>query len=260
MGENRVLGAAADEMGACCLARMICRLYNVEVPLQVTYFGGGEKKPADSFDIGTLEESMQNHFDALSAKATQNTSNPLQVLCLTRGSNDADRAALLAKIKKNQAQHIPTVLIDVSEDPKLLSEMIMTDASVDICQLLGYSSWNTAANAIGLALSQGVARYAYLYAVDRVSPDANEGFLQALTFSYIKDISYKGLSPSLDGFLSNDSPCSATNILSRINSGKIITSFAPFDAKSHGRISVSNFRYPWNRTFEMCFDIHIAAG
>lgn len=260
MGENRVLGAAADEMGACCLARMICRLYNVEVPLQVTYFGGGEKKPADSFDIGTLEESMQNHFDALSAKATPNTSNPLQVLCLTQGSNDADRAALLAKIKKNQAQHIPTVLIDVSEDPKLLSEMIMTDASVDICQLLGYSSWNTAANAIGLALSQGIARYAYLSAVDRVSPDANEGFLQALTFSYIKDISYKGFSPSLDGFLSNDDPCSATNILSRINIGKIITSFAPFAAKSHSRVSVSNFRYPWNRTFEMCFDIHIAAG
>ncbi len=42
MGEKSVLGAAADEMGACCLARMICQLYGTEVPLQATYFGGGE--------------------------------------------------------------------------------------------------------------------------------------------------------------------------------------------------------------------------
>ncbi len=202
---------------------------------------------------------MQNHFDALSAKTAQNTPNALQVLCLTRGSDHADRAALLTQLRSNQENRIPTVLIDVSENPKLLSEMIMADTSVDLCRLLGYSSWNTAANAIGLALSQGVARYAYLCTVDRASQEANEGFLQALTFSYIKDISYKGFSTDLEELLGSKHSCSVTNILLRINSGKIITSFAPFAAKSHSPVSVSNFRYPWERTFEMCFDIHIAA-
>ena len=257
MGPNGVLGAATDEIAVCCLARMISQIYDVKVPLQVTYFGNGEKQPADSFDIGTLEESIQTHYDALSLKTANKETSPLQVLCLTRGSSDTDRASLLSQISDNQARHIPTVLIDVSEDPKQFAEGLLTAPTVDICQLLGYSSWNTAANAIGLALSQGVARYAYLSAVGNASQEANNGFLQALTFSYIKDISYKCFHPSLDGFASYKHPCSAESILKRINNGRIITS-ADYLLKQHSNVSVSNYHYPWNRTFEMCFDIHLS--
>ena len=172
---------------------------------------------------------------------------------------DTDRNALLGQLKDNQAKHIPTILIDVSENPEILSEKLLKDTAIDLTQLLGYSSWNTAANAIGLALSQGVARFAYLTAVNQSSQSANEGFLQGMTFSYIKDISYKSFHPSLDGFLSYDHPCSPANVLERINSGKIITSLKDFTVKSQGEVSLSNFRYPWNRTFEMCFDMHISA-
>lgn len=255
MGDAAVLGAATDEMAACCLARMITKLYGAEVPLQVTYFGGGEKQPADSFDIGTLEESVENHLAALDLKAGY-TARTLQVLCLTRGSDGNARTSLLAKLKALQFEGTPTVLIDVSEDPELLAEQILSDPDVDISRLLSYSSWNTAANAIGLALSQGVARYAYL-STGASSPEANEGFLKALTFSYIKDISYKAIHPSLEGFLTLKHPCSPENILARINSGKILAT-ADFAPVSHGAVSVSNFRHPWNRTFEMCFTIHIA--
>jgi hypothetical protein len=253
--ENSVLGAATDEIALCCLARMILHLYNTEVPLQITYFGGGENAPADSYDIGTLAESVQNHLDALSVNSAE---NGLQALCLTRGSSDADRTALLTNLKSNQAANIPTVLIDVSQDPKILAEQLLTDQEIDICRLLGYSSWNTAANAIGLALSQGVGRYAYLSAVDHASQAANEGFLQAMSFSYVKDISYKAVHPSLEGFSSFQHPCAPANILARLNSGKLITALNRFRSETHGRISVSDFRYPWDRTFEMCFDIRIS--
>jgi len=200
---------------------------------------------------------MQNHLDALSVK---NAENGLQVLCLTRGSGDTDRHSLLARLKENQAAHTPTVLIDVSEAPEVLAEMIIKDTSIDLCQLLGYSSWNTAANTIGLALSQGVGRYAYLSAVDRASQDANEGFLQAMTFSYVKDISYKAVHPDLDGFLSFTHPCAPANITARLSSGKVITALKPFRAEAQGRVSVSDFRYPWERTFEICFAIDISKG
>ncbi len=256
MGDAGVLGAAADEMGLCCLARMITELYNTEVPLRVTYFGGGEALPADGFDIGTLKESMDNHLSALSLTPGQD-SRALQVLCLTRGSGDAARNALLAQLKAFQAENIPTVLIDASEAPALLAEKMLADPIVDICRLLGYSGWNTAANAIGLALSNGVARYAYL-SMGASSREANEGFLKALTFSYLKDISYKALHPELNGFLSFQHPCSPKKILARINSGKILA--ADFSPVSHGAVSVSDFRYPWNRTFEMCFAITIASN
>ena len=255
LGQNSALGAATDELALCCLGRMISELYRVEVPLQIAYFGGGENAPADGYDIGTLAESMQNHLDALSVK---NAENGLQVLCLTRGSENTDRLSLLTQLKENQAAHTPTVLIDVSEAPEILAEMIIKDTSIDLCRLLGYSSWNTAANAIGLALSQGVGRYAYLAATDRASRAANEGFLQAMTFSYVKDISYKAVHPTLDGFLSFAHPCAPANIIERLSSGKVITALKPFRTEAQGRVSVSNFRYPWDRTFEMCFDIHIS--
>jgi len=255
LGQNGLLGAGTDEIALCCLARMILGLYHIQVPLQVTYFGGGEKAPADGYDIGTLEESMQKHLDIFPVKKAE---NGLQVLCLTRGSSDTDRRALLARLKANQSARIPTVLIDASEDPEILAQQFITDTSLDICQLLGYSSWNTAANAIGLALSQGVARYAYLSAVDCASQNANEGFLRAITFSYIKDISYKSIHPTLEEFLSFEHPCSPTNILQRLNRGKIINSLRDFSVISPGRISIANLRSPWDRTFEMCFDIYIS--
>jgi hypothetical protein len=194
----------------------------------------------------------------LDALSVNSTGNGLQALCLTRGSSDADCTALLTKLKSNQVANIPTVLIDVSEDPKILAEQLLTDREIDICRLLGYSSWNTAANAIGLALSQGVGRYAYLSAVDHGSQAANEGFLQAMSFSYVKDISYKAVHPSLEGFSSFQHPCAPANILARLNSGKLITSLNRFRSETHGRISLSDFRYPWDRTFEMCFDIRIS--
>ena len=138
--------------------------------------------------------------------------------------------------------------------------MLISDASVDLCRIFGYSSWNTASNAIGIALSLGVSRYAYLLSTDRSSPYATDGFLRSVTFSYIKDISYKCFHTELNGFMTDSYPCSAEEILSRINSGRVITSLNGYRAGSHAEISISNLRYPWNRTFEMTFDIKIKEG
>lgn len=255
LGERGALSAATDELGMCCLTRMIGEVYG-KVALTTTYFGSGADKPADGYDIGTLETSVENHLSALNVSMGENKEDALQVLCLTRGSDENDRKALIAQLKENQTKHIPTVLLDVSEDPGALSTRLMGDAEIDICQLLGYSSWNTAANAIGIALSQGVARYAYLQAVDVSAQTANEGFLKSMTFAYVKDISYKCFHPTLDGLLTDSYPCGVTQVLERINSGKLVYSLNGA-VQSHGAVSVENFRYPWNRTFEMTFDIEI---
>lgn len=254
-GENSVLGAATDEAAMCCLARMVSELYGAEVSVDVTYFGNGQNEPADSFDIGTLDESMRSHLDAIGAVSANGGAGSLNVLCLTRASKDAEREELLLRIKQNQANRIPTVLIDVSEAPEELAEMMIKDRDIDICRLLGYSSWNTASNAIGIALSQGISRYGYLLSVDSSSQYATDGFLRSVTFSYIKDISYKCFHADLDGFMNDNHPCSASEILGRINGGCVIVSLsAPF-AEPHAEISISNPRHPWSRSFEMTFDI-----
>ena len=38
----------------------------------------------------------------------------------------------------------------------------------------------------------------------------------------------------------------------------MITSLSPYTVSKHETVSVSNFRYPWERTFEMTFDVKVA--
>lgn len=258
MGERGALSAATDELGLCCLARMASEFYG-EVAVNVSYFGPGKDQPADGYDIGTLDESVQVHLSALSATQKEKGEEALQVLFLTYGSTNSHREELMEKLKENQKEHISTAVVDVSEQPQIFAEMLIGDDEIDLCQLLGYSSWNTAANAVGIALSQSVARYAYLRFAECSTVQANVGFLKSMTFSYIKDISYKCFCNSIEEMMHDTSPCAVDKVLERINNGSLITALNPYAVSSHEDVQVSGFRYPWNRQFEMSFDIKISA-
>ncbi len=256
MGERGVLSAATDELGLCCLSRMAAHFYG-GADVTLSYFGPGKDQPADGYDIGTLHESVQSHLSALSATQKEQSNDVLQVLFLTYGSTNAHREDLLYRLKKNQQEQIPTALVDVSDQPKILAEMLLDDNEIDLCRLLGYSSWNTAANAIGIALSQSTARYAYLHFAGVSTQQANGGFLEAMTFAYVKDISYKCYDNTIEGLMENSSACSLKRVLERMNSGVLITSLKEYTVAPHGEVAVLDFRYPWNRTFEMTFCIEV---
>lgn len=253
MGARGALSAAADELGMCCLARLACELYG-KVSLNVTYYGPGEHQPADAYDIGTLAQGVGAHLSALSVIECERA-DAVQVLLLTRGSTQAHREALLQQLLQNQKGNIPTVLIDVSEAPAILSEQLFADQSIDVCRLLGYSSWNTAANALGIALSQGVARHAYLQAVDISSRQATNGFLRSIAFAYVKDISYKCFAKNIDALYDNANSCTPQFVADRLGEGSILVSLTEPTAYPCVGVEFSNFRYPWDRTFEVTFDI-----
>ena len=256
MGSRGTLSAATDELGLCCLARMASDFYGA-AKVNLTYFGPGKDQPADGYDIGTLDENARMHLSALSVLPTEADREALQVLFLTYGSKNVHREELLQQLKANQSGQIPTAVIDVSEAPEILAELLIGDEEIDLCRLLGYSSWNTAANAMGIALSQSVARYAYLHSVETSSTQADAGFLKSMTFAYIKDISYKCFSNSLEDLVGSTSVCSAQKVIARINDGSVITSLKDYKVLSCCEVEVSDFRYPWNRTFEMTFCINI---
>ncbi len=255
IGDRGVLSAAADELGMCCLARMASMLYG-EVELCLNYYGPGKDLAADDFDIATLGENVQTHLVCLQAHETDSKTDGLQVLILTRESSYSDCTALLEQLKTNQQNNIPTVVLDVSGQADRLGAQLFA-GNIDVTQLLGYSSWNTAGNAMGIALSQGIARYAYLNSVKTSTAESDEGFLKTMTFSYIKDLSYKRFHYDINGIVTDNYTCSVSRVLGRINNGKLITSLQNYTEASHGRVSVSDFRYPWNRKFEMTFDIKV---
>ena len=108
-------------------------------------------------------------------------------------------------------------------------------------------------NAVGIAISNAAARYCYIYRSKNVTRDSDNAFLKTLTFSLIKDISYraKGIEN-----LSATGDFGPQTILARLNSGSILAGVNCLSG--HGRITVSNLRKPWNRNFEATFDISIA--
>ncbi len=257
MGDRGVLSAAADELGMCCLARMATDIYG-KVEVNLTYYGPGKDQAADEFDIGTLGSNIDTHLVCLNVTETQKEGEGLQVLILTRGSSSADRVNLMNQAESNLQNNIPTVLLDVTGQPAGLSSMIFHQYDFNVAELLGYSSWNTAGNAMGIALSQGVARYAYLSAVEESTEEANQGFLQSMAFAYVKDAFYKAHGGSVNTAGDKNRTCSVPTIMERINQSTILTALSPYTEKKHATVKVSNFRYPWDRTFEMTFDITVS--
>lgn len=251
-GENLTLFAGADELGLMGFAATATDVYGT-AKCKVTYFGEGKDWAADEFDTSTLANNVEKHFNSIGATMNSEDADALQVLVLTRSSNvNANADALIKQAIANINAGIPTCIIDASNNTNYLPEK-MLNYKYDIAKLLGYSNWNTVANATGIALSNAVARYVYIYNSSSVTEESNKGFVKSLTFSLIKDISYKrkGITD-----LNNTGAYGPATIVSRVNESQIMVADGNF--AEHGRVSVSNFRYPWNRSFEATFDITVA--
>ena len=249
-GDNLTLFAGADELGLMGIAAVATDVYG-EAECNVTYFGEGKDWSADSFDTSTLSDCIEKHFSSIGATLDSSDKNALQVLVLTRSNNTAKYAdELMKKAVDNISKGIPTCIIDASSTNRDLPYKVI-DSNYDIAKLLGYSNWNTVANATGISLSNAVARYVYIKN-GAVTEESNKAFLKTLTFSLIKDISYKckGITN-----LKDTSQYGPVKILNKINSSEILVGIGKYS--SHGAVSVSNFRYPWNRSFEATFDITV---
>ena len=249
--------AATDELGLMGITRIVSLLYG-GTNIKVTYYGGAEDYLADAFDFETLRTNVTTHISTLNCNLSE--SGELQVLVFTNANHQTAAAQLIAQAKSNIQNQIPTIIIDPTYGSgNRALENALVSADIDLMLFLGYSNWNTAGNAMGLALANGIARYLYLKNSSVVTKSSNEGFIQAMTFAYLKDISYKlyGYSinnPAAEGF------CSYSYLLDKINTSRIITGLAPYNTSTHGMVDCFDFRYPWNRSFEMTFDISIASG
>ena len=70
----------------------------------------------------------------------------------------------------------------------------------------------------------------------------------------MKDISYKYFGFAIERPDASGNG-SYSHILKMINNSSMITSLSPYKVTSHGNVKAENFRYPWDRTFEMVCDV-----
>ncbi|MBQ2325678.1 MAG: DUF4127 family protein [Clostridia bacterium] len=255
LGDNGVIYAGTDELGLMGITKIITKLYG-SPKVGVTYFGSSKGEIADEFDFAPLDYEIENHIKSLGCAVTDGGSGEIEVLVITRNAGNAQAIKLVDKAFELVESQKPVIIIDPnSKNADYLQKQLLT-RDFPLAMLLGYSNWNTAANSMGIALSNGISRYAYLANCSNVTNQSHRGFLEAMTFGYLKDISYKyyGFSienPTATGYGSYSA------IAEQINRSEMIVSLAPYTVSKHDKVSVDNFRYPWNRTFEMTFDVTV---
>ncbi len=250
----------------------------------VTYLGGTEDRPACEYDFQPLTEIMEEHlafFDLREAGAAE-----LQILVLTQPEDpdqmNAYRKRLIEALRDYRKAQRPTILIDASNGTYGTAVYEALTKDTELGYLTAYSGMLDMAIVTGTALSHGVARYAVLK--NGGGTDAcDRAWARTLADSILKDFCYKGVVRNeLLGYIRNDLGGDPNNfwapdldredLLQRLEEGmkketsaaiknlersRLITSLEPYAEKNWGGIALENYRFPWDRAFEIGMDIRL---
>ena len=252
----------------------------------VTYLGGTEDRPACEYDFQPLTEIMEEHlafFDLREADAAE-----LQILVLTQPEDpdqmNAYRKHLIEALRDYRKAQWPTILIDASNGTYGTAVYEALTKDTELGFLIAYSGMLDMAIVTGTALSHGAARYAVLR--NEENTDAmDRAWARTLADSVLKDFCYKGVvRNNLLSYIRNNLGGDANNfwfpeldredLLRRLEEGmkketaaaiknlersRLITSLEPYAEKSWGGIALENYRFPWDRAFEIGMDIRLGA-
>ncbi len=250
----------------------------------VTYLGGTEDQPACEYDFQPLTEIMEEHlafFDLREADTAE-----LQILVLTQPEDpdqmNAYRKHLIEALRDYRKAQRPAILIDASNGTYGTAVYEALTRDTELGYLTAYSGMLDMAIVTGTALSHGVARYAVLK--NGGGTDAcDRAWARTLADSILKDFCYKGVVRNeLLGYIRNDLGGDPNNfwapdldredLLQRLEEGmkketsaaiknlersRLITSLEPYAEKNWGGIALENYRFPWDRAFEIGMDIRL---
>ncbi len=253
----------------------------------VTYLGGTEDRPACEYDFQPLTEIMEEHlafFDLREADIAE-----LQILVLTQPEDpdqmNAYRKHLIEALRDYRKARRPAILIDASNGTYGTAVYEALTRDTELGYLTAYSGMLDMAIVTGTALSHGVARYAVLK--NGGGTDAcDRAWARTLADSILKDFCYKGVVRNeLLGYIRNDLGGDPNNfwapdldredLLQRLAEGmeketapvirnlersSFLSSISPdgeIDERHWGGIALENYRFPWDRAFEIGMDIRL---
>ena len=270
--------------------KAVARLYLDETDWQgysvnLQFFGGTEDLPACEYDFQPLAEIVLEHFeffDLLQGRAAQ-----LHVLVLTQPKEESLKQAyinlLLQTLEDRREYQQPTILIDASNGTYGTACYEALTKDTELGYLLAYSGMLDMAIVTGTALSHGAARYAVLK--NGENTDAmDRAWARTLADSVLKDFCYKGVvrndllayirndlggdpnnfwSPELDREdllrrLEEDMKKETAPVIRTLEQSRFLSSLEEEPEEKHwGGIALENYRFPWDRAFEIGMDIRL---
>ena len=271
--------------------KAIARLYLDETGWQgakvsVQYFGGTEDQPACDYDYQPLTTIMEEHFDFFDLTAADPGAAELRVLVLTQPADETQKdtyiQALIQELDGDAAQ-VPAILIDAGNGTYGTAFHEALTEKVQLGKLLSYAGFLDMAIVTGTALSHGVARYAALQS-GGVDTGMNRAWALTLADSVLKDFCYKNVvREDLIAYVRNDLGGNPDNfwqpaidleaVTARLESGMedatadvienlehsnfitALPSAQEYAQQGWGTVTLSNYRFPWDRAFEISMDI-----
>ncbi len=259
----------------------------------VRYFGGTEELPACAYDYKPLTEIVEEHFDFFDLTETTADESDLMLLVLTQPADEAKKTAyyeqLIKELKEQQENtQIPVVLIDAGNARYGTAFHKALTEEVELGWLLSYAGALDMAIVTGTALSHGVARYVRLSMDNEHKTQASErAFLRTVADSVLKDFCYRHvvraeitayardtLGGVADNFWNPEIDRTAllellerrmteetaavidnlerSNFINELPEGK-----GEYSERGWGGVALENYRYPWDRAFEISMDIQL---
>jgi len=253
----------------------------------VRYFGGREQEAACDYDYQPLEDIVQEHLSFFGLTTADADTADLQILVLTAPADENRKeaycTALIRAINENEERRRPTIVIDAANNSYGTAVHDQMTAQTHLGWLLAYSGFLDMAIVTGSALSNGVARYAWLRYGTPDDSAANRAFAQTLTDSVVKDFCYRNtirndlytyVRDTLGGSPDNFStpPVDEDKVLDRLESamtagtGAVLKNFAasnlivgltPYRTVGCGAVTLSDYSFPWLRVFEFRMEIEV---
>ena len=252
----------------------------------VRYYGGTEDRPACEYDFQPLTTVVAEHLELFGLTESGNyLAAGLQILVLTQpleeGLKNTYWEALLRDLGQCRRENWPVVLIDAGNGRYGTAFHEALTGEAELGWLLSYAGFLDMAIVTGTALSHGAARYAYLQSGVE-SEAAERAFARTLADSVIKDFCYKNVvRDDLLGYIRNELGGDPNNFWSpeidreavqaRLESGMKAAvedvvenlqrsnffSPEPDGERGWGGVALENYRFPWDRAFEIGMDIRL---
>ena len=287
--EGDALLSGVDDLAFKAVARLYLDACGWEgAAVSVQYFGGTEDQPACAYDYQPLEAIMAEHFDFFGLREAAPGEAELRVLVLTQPADAAEQEAYIQALVQElegDAAQVPAILIDAGNGTYGTAFHEALTERVQLGRLLSYAGFLDMAIVTGTALSHGVARYAFLQNGEQT--DATErAFLRTVADSILKDFCYKNIVRNdILAFVRNDLAGNADNfwvpdidreaILERLEAGmaeaaapvienlersnfiSALPSAREYAERGWGGVELTNYRFPWDRAFEIGMDIQL---
>ncbi len=254
---------------------------------KLQYIGGTEDRPACEYDFQPLSDIVFEHFQFFGLWEARAAG--LCVLVLTQPENESLKQAyinlLLQTLEDNRKHQMPTILIDASNGTYGTEVYEALTKKAELGYLLAYSGMLDMAIVTGTALSHGVARLAVLKNGDGTGA-CDRAWARTLADSVLKDFCYKGVvrndllayirnelggdpnnfySPELDREdllrrLAEGMEKETAPVIRNLERSSFLSSL-PFDGEPEerrwGGVALENYRFPWDRAFEIGMDIRL---